>query len=103
MDLLWKFVPELPDTTRELIIAIKGHKTPVQGFMSARKKWCVSRNVNNNNELEDQSSVYAWRELPEMPPVPIEKTVVQPDVVEDVKTKTIETVTSGPKSIGNKK
>lgn len=106
MDLLWKFIPELPDTTRELIIAVKGHKTPVQGFMSARKKWCISRNVNDT-EVVDQSTVYAWRELPEMPPILTQKTIIQPTVDEsNIKTKTVEVVTptvvTGPKTINKK-
>jgi hypothetical protein len=71
----WKFLPELPEPKKEVLIAIKYEDIPVQGYWDG-KQWNGSFIVRDNmvdGFVHDQSFrnvaswIYAWCELPELP------------------------------------
>lgn len=74
----WHFLPELPETGREVLVAIKYDPQPVQAYFNGRE-WKGSRLVRENMSdgcvIDDsfkhiQEWIYAWTELPIIPPVP---------------------------------
>jgi len=70
----WKYLPELPDTDREVLIAIKYEEQPIMGYY-INGKWKGSINVRecmNDGYCQDPylygaEYIYAWAEIPEMP------------------------------------
>lgn len=80
MENKWIFLPEVPDNDREVLVASKYGDRPVQAYLSlsVKRAWCGSREVRDSmrdgfvsdSELTGTEFIYAWRELPKMPPLP---------------------------------
>lgn len=68
----WKYLPELPDSDRRVLIAAKGFESSglVQEAFLRNGEWY---NSGSCLYLGYQDRIYAWTELPELPPVSPEK------------------------------
>ena len=74
----WHYLPEMPEINQEVLIAVKYDDEPIQGYWTG-KIWKGSSTVRDNmadGHVRDESYkhiqnwIYAWIELPKMPPVP---------------------------------
>ncbi len=77
-EIKWNFLPELPEVNKEVLVAFKYDAEPVQAYWTGRG-WCGSSLVRDN--MSDgfchdpsfkhvQEWIYAWAELPTIPPIP---------------------------------
>ena len=73
-EIVWNYLPNFPDTNREVLIAIK-YEQPIMGYYKDGK-WKGSLNTREwmkdgycpdpyLSEMDD--FIYAWAEIPEMP------------------------------------
>ena len=74
----WHFLPDLPEVNKEVLVAVKYDEEPVQAFWTG-KEWKGSFLVRDNMAdgfVRDESFkhiqewIYAWMELPKIPPIP---------------------------------
>ena len=74
----WHFLPEMPEVNKEVLVAIKYDNEPVQAYWTG-KEWKGSSLVRDNmvdGYVGDESFkhvqewLYAWIELPQVPPIP---------------------------------
>jgi predicted ATP-grasp superfamily ATP-dependent carboligase len=74
----WHFLPEMPEINKEVLVAVKYDNEPVQAFWTG-KEWKGSFLVRDNmvdGFVRDESYkhiqewIYAWFELPLVPPIP---------------------------------
>ena len=74
----WHFLPEMPEINKEVLVAVKYDNEPVQAFWTG-KEWKGSFLVRDNMAdgfVRDESYkhiqewIYAWMELPQVPPIP---------------------------------
>ncbi len=72
---MWKYLPEVPDNNREVLVAYKYDKISVQAYWNGRQ-WNGSQQVQDfmnsyvdNSSLIIQNHIYAWCELPKVPEV----------------------------------
>lgn len=74
----WHFLPEMPEINKEVLVAVKYDNEPVQAFWTG-KEWKGSFLVRDNMAdgfVRDESYkhiqewIYAWVELPKVPPIP---------------------------------
>ena len=74
----WHLLPELPEVNKEVLVAIKYYDEPVQAFWTG-KEWrgsfAVRDNMMDGFVLDEsykhiQEWIYAWIELPKLPPIP---------------------------------
>ena len=74
----WHFLPEMPEINKEVLVAVKYDNEPVQAFWTG-KEWKGSFLVRDNMAdgfVRDESYkhiqewIYAWAELPKVPPIP---------------------------------
>lgn len=70
---MWKYLPEVPDNNRDVLVAYKQDKIPVQAYWDG-DMWVASSQVGDyiNNRIDYpklilQSHIYAWCELPKVP------------------------------------
>ena len=60
----WRYPPEEPDINIAVLIAVEGEDEAVKGYYHPDiNRWCATESV-------DGEKVYAWQELPELPPLP---------------------------------
>lgn len=72
----WNFLPDMPEQYKDVLVAMKYEKYPIQAYWDG-SYWKVSFTVRdsmndidvNNARLYSQELIYAWCELPEMPPI----------------------------------
>ncbi len=63
----WTYLPAVPDTNRRVLAAYRNYESPVKGFYGpCSKLWFTFE--EDIDILQDH--VYAWRELPKLPPLP---------------------------------
>lgn len=74
----WHFLPEMPEINKEVLVAFKHDNNPAQAFWTG-KEWkgsCVVRENMADGFVLDasykhiQEWIYAWVELPQVPPIP---------------------------------
>ena len=73
----WHYLPELPEINKEVLVAIKYDTEPVQAYWTG-KIWKGSFLVRDNmidgyvanEKLSTDEWIYAWTELPQVPPMP---------------------------------
>ena len=74
----WHFLPEMPTIRKEVLVAMKYEEDPIQAFWDG-KEWRVAFIVRDNMSdgfVHDSSYkhiqewIYAWMELPQVPPIP---------------------------------
>jgi hypothetical protein len=74
----WHFLPEMPEVNKEVLVAIKYDNEPVQAYWTG-KEWkgsllvrdnMVDGYVGNESFKHFQEWIYAWIELPQVPPIP---------------------------------
>ena len=63
----WHHLPELPDTDREVLVAYKWNKVPVQAYCKNGHWWGSVEVRDNENSALDTEYLVAWCELPEVP------------------------------------
>lgn len=78
----WNFLPKLPNHDNDILIAIKYTQVPIQGYYlknnREKHRWQVSYQVTDemcdgfchDRTIAAPELVYAWAELPKLPPVP---------------------------------
>lgn len=73
----WRFLPEMPEKGKEVLVAFKWFDIPVQAYWNG-KTWRASFEVKDvmkdgfcrDDELCMQDDIYAWMELPTKPACP---------------------------------
>ena len=73
----WRFLPEMPEENKEVLVAFKWFDIPVQAYWDG-KTWKASFEVRdvmkdgycNDSTLCMQEDIYAWMELPVKPACP---------------------------------
>jgi len=73
----WHFLPEMPKNGQEVLVAIKYDEYPIQAYWNGTC-WKASFGVRDNmkdsyvndERLSTEEWIYAWCELPPMPPIP---------------------------------
>lgn len=74
----WHFLPIVPEINKEVLVAIKYDDDPVQALWTG-KEWKGSQLVrdnmsdgfvHNDSFKHIQEYIYAWCELPKLPPIP---------------------------------
>jgi hypothetical protein len=73
---MWKYLPEVPNDNRDVLVAYKYDKLPIQACWDGYQ-WHGSRIVQdymkqgcaNDSVLIVQNKIYAWCELPKVPEV----------------------------------
>ena len=78
----WHFLPELPKHDDDILIAMKYTEYVIQGYYNKngrpKEKWQASHNICeemvdgfcNDRSLSGPEFIYAWAEMPTLPPVP---------------------------------
>jgi hypothetical protein len=62
----WKYLPELPDTDRLVLVAMHADKSPNIAQLYEGRWWTWDMETYFSDRID---IVYAWAELPELPPV----------------------------------
>ncbi|MCC6256221.1 MAG: hypothetical protein IT276_14990 [Ignavibacteriaceae bacterium] len=65
----WHYLPEMPEINKEVLVAVKYDNEPVQAFWTG-KEWKGSFLVRDESYKHIQEWIYAWVELPKVPPIP---------------------------------
>lgn len=73
----WRFLPEMPEEKKEVLVAFKWFNIPVQAYWDG-ETWKASFEVRdvmkdgycNDSALCMQEDIYAWMELPVKPACP---------------------------------
>jgi len=70
----WHLLPEVPDTDREVLVAFKWDKVPVQAYLNKNGKWYGSSQVREQmkdgyvqDDRLNTEYMVAWCEVPEIP------------------------------------
>ena len=72
----WRFLPDMPEVGKEVLVAYKLFDIPVQAYWNGHT-WAGSREVRDmmigycdDAILDCQNEIYAWMQLPEVPAIP---------------------------------
>jgi len=74
----WHFLPALPEVNKEVLVAMKYEEYSIQAYWTG-KEWKGSflvRDSMNDGTVEDptlsnsRELIYAWTDLPQVPPIP---------------------------------